>query len=144
MEKNSQKSLLRNILIIFILAFISTFIVFKFNNTSIFGIICGYLSILLFFSVGFAFFKKLQNLKTLPLNYYGMLVAHLGLAVFLFGVTGEQFFKKESSNQIKINEVINIGDYSVKLENVKNFKIDNYLSETGLFKITKAKKLLER
>ena len=89
-------------------------------------------------------FKKLQNLKTLPLNYYGMLVAHLGLAIFLFGVTGEQFFKKESSNQIKINEVINIGDYSVKLENVKNFKIDNYLSETGLFKITKAKNLLER
>ena len=141
-KKTPQKSLLRNILIIFILAFISTFIVFKFNNTSIFGIICGYLSILLFFSVGFAFFKKLQNLKTLPLNYYGMLVAHLGLAVFLFGVTGEQFFKKESSNQIKINEVINIGDYSVKLENVKNLKIDNYLSETGLFKITKAKKFV--
>ena len=53
-----------------------------------------------------------------------MLVAHLGLAIFLFGVTGEQFYKKENSNQIKINEVINIGDYSVKLENVKNFKID--------------------
>ena len=93
-------------LIIFTLAFISSFIIFKFNTTSVFGIICGYLSILLFFSVGFTFFKKLQNLKTLPLNYYGMLVAHLGLAIFLFGVTGEQFFKKESSNQIKINEVI--------------------------------------
>ena len=38
--------------------------------------------------------------------------------------------------------MINIGDYSVKLENVKNFKIDNYLSETGLFKITKAKKFV--
>ena len=137
--KTPKKSLLRNMLIIFTLAFISSFIIFKFNTTSIFGIICGYLSILLFFSVGFTFFKKLQNLKTLPLNYYGMLVAHLGLAIFLFGVTGEQFFKKESSSQIKINEVIAIGDYSVKLENVKNFKIDNYLSETGLFKITKAK-----
>ena len=136
--KTPKKSLLRNMLIIFTLAFISSFIIFKFNTTSVFGIICGYLSILLFFSVGFTFFKKLQNLKTLPLNYYGMLVAHLGLAIFLFGVTGEQFFKKESSSQIKINEVIAVGDYSVKLENVKNFKIDNYLSETGLFKITKA------
>ena len=67
-----------------------------------------------------------------------MLVAHLGLAIFLFGVTGEQFFKKENSSQIKINEVINVGDYSIKLENVKNFKIDNYLSETGLFKITES------
>ena len=126
--KTPKKSLLRNMLIIFTLAFISSFIIFKFNTTSVFGIICGYLSILLFFSVGFTFFKKLQNLKTLPLNYYGMLVAHLGLAIFLFGVTGEQFFKKESSSQIKINEVITVGDYSVKLENVKNFKIDNYLS----------------
>ena len=44
-----------------------------------------------------------------------MLVAHLGLAIFLFGVTGEQFFKKESSSQIKINEVIAIGDYSCLL-----------------------------
>ena len=47
-KKTPQKSLLRNMLIIFILAFVTSFIIFKFNNTSIFGVICGYLSILLF------------------------------------------------------------------------------------------------
>ena len=40
-KKTPQKSLLRNMLIIFILAFVSSFIIFKFNTTSVFGIICG-------------------------------------------------------------------------------------------------------
>ena len=66
-----------------------------------------------------------------------MLIAHLGLAIFLFGVTGEQFFKKETSSQIKINETIILNNYNLKLENVNKIKIDNYLSESGFFRITK-------
>ena len=38
---------------------------------------------------------------------------------FLFGVTGEQFFKKESSNQIKINEV----SLEIIVSNLKMLKI---------------------
>ena len=132
-----KNSLFKNIFIIFILTCFLTFLIFIYNPSSIFGVICGYLSILLFFSVGLSFLKKLNNLKKLPLNFYGMLIAHLGLAIFLFGVTGEQFFKKETSSQIKINETIILNNYNLKLENVNKIKIDNYLSESGFFRITK-------
>ncbi len=132
-----KNSLFKNIFIIFILTCFLTSLIFIYNPSSIFGVICGYLSILLFFSVGLSFLKKLNNLKKLPLNFYGMLIAHLGLAIFLFGVTGEQFFKKETSSQIKINETIILNNYNLKLENVNKIKIDNYLSESGFFRITK-------
>ena len=132
-----KNSLFKNIFIIFILTCFLTSLIFIYNPSSIFGIICGYLSILLFFSVGLSFLKKLNNLKKLPFNFYGMLIAHLGLAIFLFGVTGEQFFKKETSSQIRINETIFLNNYNLKLENVNKIKIDNYLSESGFFRITK-------
>ena len=132
-----KKNLAKNLIMIFVLASMMTLIFFILNPSTVFGIICGYLSLILLFSVVLTFFKKQKQFKLLPLSFYGMLLAHLGLAVFLSGVTGEQFFKKENSEQVKINESINVGNFEVKLEKVEKLQKQNYLSDTALFKISK-------
>ncbi len=136
-KNTSIKLFSKNLFFLITLSILTTIIIFLFNPSEVFGIICGYLSIILFLSVILAFLKKQKNRRLLPLNFYGMLLAHLGLAIFLSGVTGEQFFKKEHSAQLKINDEIKIGKYSIKLNNIEKLKIENYVSNSAQFIISK-------
>ncbi len=135
-KKTSKKYLLKNLTLIFLYAIIITIIIFTFNYSSIYGIICGYLSVTLCLSVVISLLKKRVGYGLTSLNFYGMMVAHLGLAVFLAGVTGEQFFKKETSDLLKVKDEIIVGNYKIKFDSIKKIKVQNFISDSGFFQIS--------
>ena len=55
----------------------------------------------------------------------------MGVAVFLAGVTGEQFYKTEFNIKKNIGDVISIGNKSLIFNKVETLAGPNYKSETA-------------
>lgn len=56
-----------------------------------------------------------RSLRRLPIATWGMVIAHLGIAVALFGMASERAFNKEELAAIKVGESATVGPWSVKL-----------------------------
>ena len=62
-----------------------------------------------------------------------MNVAHLGVAIFLAGITGEQFFKTEFSGRKNIGDTFYIHDGLLEFKDFQTLKGPNYQSEMATF-----------
>ncbi|MBA2920122.1 heme lyase CcmF/NrfE family subunit [Sphingomonas sp. MAH-20] len=60
-----------------------------------------------------------RNLRRTPLFTWGMVVAHLGIAVSLAGMACESAFTKETLVAAKIGETKQVGPFSVRLDDVE-------------------------
>ncbi len=60
-----------------------------------------------------------RNLRRTPLFTYGMVAAHLGIAVALAGMACESAFTKESLAALKIGDTKSVGPYAVTLKGVE-------------------------
>ena len=56
-----------------------------------------------------------RNLRRTPLFTYGMVIAHLGIAVSLAGMASESAFSSERLAAVRVGETVSVGPYSVKL-----------------------------
>ena len=121
---------------------------FIIEESSLFSIICGSLAIWLFTGVIVDFTSQIKNanvnlssFKALLLffskNNIGIHIAHMGVAVFLAGVTGEQFYKTEFNIKKNIGDVISIGNKSLIFNKVETLAGPNYKSETATFTLLK-------
>ena len=124
------------------------------KGATLFSMVCGSLSIWLFSGVLINFISqtKLNNLKKgefrswlnqLINNNLGMHIAHLGVAVFLAGITGEQFFKTEINGRKNIGDIIKIGDRFRKFDDIKFESGPNYKSEMAIFTLSKNNNLID-
>jgi len=78
--------------------------------------------------------NKVSNLFIyISKNKIGMNIAHLGVAIFLAGVTGEQFFKTEFSGRKNIGDTFSIGNRVLEFKNFETINGPNYQSEMGIF-----------
>ena len=75
----------------------------------------------------------MDNLKAIPLAFYGMLLAHLGVGVFVLGVTLVKGYESEQDLRMEINDVAKIGDLAFTFKGAKEIKGPNYLSSQGTF-----------
>ena len=123
-------------------------VLFIIDESSLFSIICGSLAIWLFTGVVVDFTSQIKNanvnlssFKALLLffskNNIGIHIAHMGVAVFLAGVTGEQFYKTEFNIKKNIGDVISIGNKSLIFNKVETLAGPNYESETATFTLLK-------
>ncbi|WP_159982505.1 MULTISPECIES: heme lyase CcmF/NrfE family subunit [unclassified Novosphingobium] len=62
---------------------------------------------------------KGRNLRRTPLPIWGMVTAHFGIAVALFGMSSESAFSVEKLVAVKIGEVTQVGPWGVKLDTVE-------------------------
>jgi cytochrome c-type biogenesis protein CcmF len=76
-------------------------------------------------------------------NNLGVHIAHMGVAVFLVGVTGEQFYKTEFNIKKNIGDIINIGNKSLIFDKVETLAGPNYKSETATFTLLKDQKKID-
>jgi cytochrome c-type biogenesis protein CcmF len=59
-----------------------------------------------------------RNLRRTPLFTWGMVVAHLGIAVSLAGMACDSAFTRETLTAARIGETVHVGPYAVRLDAV--------------------------
>jgi cytochrome c-type biogenesis protein CcmF len=76
-------------------------------------------------------------------SYYGMLLAHLGVAVFIVGVTLVKGYESEQDVKLSPGETVAAGDYEFKLLGVTSGPGPNYRALTGTVEVRKNGRLIE-
>ena len=62
-----------------------------------------------------------------------MIIAHLGIALIILGITGSSIWQKENILRMKINESINFQNYQISFNKIEEIKGYNYLALRGSF-----------
>src|SRR6185369_13202104 len=69
-----------------------------------------------------------QKLRTQSRSYYGMQVAHLGIAVFIVGVTMVTGYQTEKDVHVKPGDTVSAGGYDFRFDGVTNVTGPNYVA----------------
>ena len=78
-----------------------------------------------------------KNSTQLPLSFVGMLVAHVGVGVFVLGATVTTQYGVEKDIKMEVGETLVVEGYHFTFKGVKNFAQDNYHGHQGLVVATK-------
>ena len=68
------------------------------------------------------------RLAAQPGSYYGMLLAHFGVSVFIVGVTAVSGFQSEKDVRMEIGDTTTVAGYTVRLDALKQVKGPNYVA----------------
>ena len=79
----------------------------------------------------------LQKLKTQSRSYYGMQLAHIGVAVFVVGVTLVTGYESEKDVKMNVGESVTAGNYSFRFNGVTNVQGPNYVAARAEIDVTK-------
>ncbi len=95
------------------------------------------------------FLDKLKHKKNpiqaafqLPASFYGMGMAHFGVAVFIIGVTLTKAYSVERDVRMVLNEPITIANHVFTLKQIKPFDGPNYHADKGLIIVENDGKLI--
>jgi cytochrome c-type biogenesis protein CcmF len=69
--------------------------------------------------------------------YLGMVVAHIGVAVFVTGVTLVKTYESDQDARMRAGDVVTLGNYAFKLESVDDVKGPNYVAARATVTVTK-------
>ncbi len=75
--------------------------------------------------------KISQNFNTIPRAYWGMQLAHFGLAVFIIGVTMVGGFQSEMDVKMGPGDTVKVGGYEFRLAGVRSGRGPNYQASIG-------------
>ena len=154
-KKYTDKNFIKKIIFLSAVTFLGGTLLYLIEEKSVFALICGSLSIWLFTGVITDLISKireakvkLQNIKQIfffisKINL-GIHVAHIGVAIFLAGVTGEQFYKSEYNVIKKVGDIINIGTKSLKFDKIENIDGPNYNSLMATFTLYENNKFISK
>jgi len=78
-----------------------------------------------------------QRLKSQTRSYYGMQFAHLGVAVFIIGVTMVKGYETERDVRMDIGDTVTAGGYVFRFDGVRDMKGPNYQGYQGRVTISK-------
>ena len=125
-KKDDFFGLLSRLKTIFFLSLLVTFIFFYINfQGPIIALVGIFLAAWLFFGTLFNFFERtnyLKKLKNLNKTYLGMIVAHLGFAIFIAGITGSTLWKIEKIKTLKVGEKVLLNNYSLNFDKIKKLR----------------------
>ncbi|HEV8261358.1 MAG TPA: heme lyase CcmF/NrfE family subunit [Burkholderiales bacterium] len=75
------------------------------------------------------------QLKGLPRGYYGMLLAHAGVAVFIAGVTLVKGYEVEKDVRMRAGDTVEAGGYTFRLDGFVQVPGPNYEATRGLVSV---------
>ncbi|OGS74160.1 MAG: c-type cytochrome biogenesis protein CcmF [Gallionellales bacterium GWA2_60_142] len=84
----------------------------------------------------------MQRLRGQSLSYYGMQLAHLGVAVFIIGVTMVKGYETERDVRMDVGDVLNTGGYEFRFNGVTEEQGPNYVAGKGHVTISKDGKVV--
>jgi len=68
---------------------------------------------------------------SLSRSYYGMQLGHLGVAVFIIGVTFVNGYEEDKDVSMNIGDTVTVGDYTFRFDGVTSAKGPNYEAQRG-------------
>ncbi len=77
------------------------------------------------------------QLRGLPRGYYGMLLAHAGVAVFIAGVTLVKGYEVEKDVRMQAGNTVEVGAYTFRLDGFVQVPGPNYEATRGLVSVLK-------
>jgi len=77
------------------------------------------------------------RLTTTPRGFYGMLLAHLGIAVFVVGVTLVNGYELEADVRMQPGDTVELAGYTLRLDGVADVKGPNYNAVRGTVSVTR-------
>jgi cytochrome c-type biogenesis protein CcmF len=75
--------------------------------------------------------------------YWGMQLAHLGVAVFIIGVTLVKGFEVERDVRMEVGDSVAVGNYAFKFEGAREVQGPNYTGARGSVEVTRNGKYVE-
>jgi len=78
-----------------------------------------------------------KRLSSLPRGYYGMLLAHFGVAVFIIGVTLVKGYEVEKDVRMQAGDTVDVGRYTFRLDGFVQVPGANYDATRGLISVLK-------
>jgi len=79
----------------------------------------------------------LQRLKTPSRSYYGMQLAHAGLAVCILGIALVKGYENERDVRMDVGDTLSVGGYVFRFDGVTEAPGPNYVAARGSFSISK-------
>lgn len=85
----------------------------------------------------------LRRAGALPRSFYGMVLAHAGVAIIIVGIAVSTAFKTEKIQVMHFGDTVNVAGYDVTLHGVEEgVKGPNYVADRATFTATKNGKLI--
>jgi cytochrome c-type biogenesis protein CcmF len=81
-----------------------------------------------------------SQLGTIPRGYYGMLLAHVGVAVFITGVTLVKGYEVEKDVRMQPGDTVEVGGYTFQLDGLSQVPGPNYEATRGAISVSKGGK----
>ncbi len=78
-----------------------------------------------------------QRMKVPSRSYYGMLLAHLGIAVFIIGVTMVKGYETERDVRMDVGDTVEAGGYVFRFDGVSEQPGPNYVAAQGRVTVRK-------
>ena len=78
----------------------------------------------------------LGRLAAMPRSYWGMVLAHCGVALFIVGVTMVKGFEVEQDLRMNVGQTATIGGYTFRFDGTQQYKGPNYIAARGTFSVS--------
>ncbi len=78
-----------------------------------------------------------QRLKKQSLSYYGMQLAHIGIGIFIIGVTMVKGYETERDVRMNVGDTVKAGGYEFTFDGVREHQGPNYTASQGRVTITR-------
>ena len=79
----------------------------------------------------------MAKLRTQSRSYYGMLLAHTGVAVFVVGVTMVKSYEAEKDVRMVLGDTVELGGYTFRFDALNDVKGPNYVAARGTMSVTR-------
>ncbi|WP_296490644.1 heme lyase CcmF/NrfE family subunit [Rhodoferax sp.] len=86
--------------------------------------------------------KDTANWKSTPISYWGMHVAHIGIAVCVVGITMVEGYETEKDVRMTIGDTVAVGGYTFRLTGIDQVPGPNYKADRGSVELIKDDKVL--
>ena len=84
----------------------------------------------------------MQRVRNQSLSYYGMQLAHLGIAVFIIGVTVVKGYQSERDVRMDIGDTVDAGGYVFRFDGVREIQGPNYVAAQARVTVNRNGKLV--
>jgi cytochrome c-type biogenesis protein CcmF len=118
---------------------------FTYGKEFHFAVLIGmFLSFWVIFTVAQDFIHKFNNassilekLSKLSLSYYGMMVAHFGVAVVAIGITLVSHYSEERDIRMAVGDTLDLAGYHFEFKGTTSVTGENYIAERGALVVSK-------